>query len=321
MLKEKILSFYRSIAYTRCDDDKTAFYFSAADFPNLCCDSLPFTAAAGHRLQGYVYYYNAPSNERLIVFDHGFGGGHRSYMKEIEMLCRRGYTVFAYDHTGCMESGGDSPNGLSQSLCDLNDCLSFLKSNPRFAGCDFSVMGHSWGGFAAMNITALHPDVSHVVALSGFLSPELLVYSIFGGILRPFAKEIMELEKAASPEFYDFNAFETLLEENRCKVLLIYSDNDVLCSKKASFDIFRNAFKEKKNITLLLEKKKGHNPNYTSDAVKLLGDYTSKKTRLSKKGKLSSSTEKEEFLASFDWDAMTKQDERVWNAIFDCLES
>lgn len=83
-------------------------------------------------------------------------------MKEIERLCRAGYAVLSYDHTGCMESGGTSPKGLAQSLCDLNDCIKAIKADTRFLGIDISVVGHSWGAFSTLNITSLHPEISHI---------------------------------------------------------------------------------------------------------------------------------------------------------------
>lgn len=150
IFEKQIMNFYKGMMYARCDDNGTAFYFSASDFPGLKSEAYSFKASAGHTLNGALYHYDNPIPGRLIVFDHGFGGGHRSYMKEIEMLCRHGYLVFAYDHTGCMTSGGESPNGMAQSLCDLNDCITMLKADDRFAGMDISVMGHSWGGFSAL---------------------------------------------------------------------------------------------------------------------------------------------------------------------------
>ena len=142
---------YRGIAYTRCDDNGTAYYFSADDFAGLQKEPYPFRSSRGDLLQGYLYCYDHPIEGRLVVFDHGFGGGHRSYMKEIEMLCKHGFLVFAYDHTGCMESEGVNPNGMAQSLRDLNDCITALKQVARFANLDISVMGHSWGGFSSLN--------------------------------------------------------------------------------------------------------------------------------------------------------------------------
>ena len=227
IFEKQVLSTYRGMMYTRCDDNKTAYYFSAADFPGLKQEAYPFSSSRGHRLQGYLYQYENPEAHRLVVFEHGFGGGHRSYMKEIELLCRRGYRVFAYDHTGCMESGGETPNGMAQSLCDLNDCITALKADPRFAGTDFSVVGHSWGGFSTMNIAALHPEISHLVVLAGFVSVPRLVGSFFGGIMKGYQKPILALEAEANPIFSRYDGVESL-RSTQAKVLLIYSDNDAM---------------------------------------------------------------------------------------------
>lgn len=319
IFEKQIVNMYRGMAYTRCDDNGTAYYFSADDFAGLHKESYRFKSSKGYNLQGYLYYYDNPVKDRLVVFDHGLGGGHRSYMKEIEKLCKHGFSVFAYDHTGCMESEGENPNGMAQSLCDLNDCITTLKNDTRFAKCDVSVMGHSWGGFSALNISALHPDISHVVVLSGFVSVELLINSYFSGILKGYRKAIMQIEQNANPDFVGYNAIESLSKSN-AKVLLIYSDNDKLCRKTAHYDALEAGLKDKKNIKLLLVSNKGHNPNYTEDAVKYLGEYVSKRAKMIKKKQLQTDEQKKNFLATWDWNRMTAQDDTVWAETFNCLD-
>jgi len=318
LLEKQILRMYRGMAYTRCDDNGLAYYFSSDDFAGLHKKAYGFPSSRGHRLQGYVYHYDNPIPGRLIVFDHGFGGGHRSYMKEIEMLCRHGYTVFAYDHTGCMESGGENPNGMAQSLCDLHDCITALKQDEQFSGLALSVMGHSWGGFSTLNIAALHPEISHVVALSGFVSVELLIQSYFSGIMKGYRKAIMALETRANPGFVKYNAVENLQKTN-ARALLIYSDNDQMCRKTVHYDVLRKNLEGRPNIDLLLVQNKGHNPNYTEDAVRYLGEYGKAKTKLIKKAP--SDAEKAAFVESWDWNRMTAQDESVWEKIFGCLDA
>lgn len=320
IFEKQIVNLYRGMAYTRCDDNGMAYYFSAEDFPGLQKESYPFRSSKGHRLQGYLYHYDHPQEGRLIVFDHGFGGGHRSYMKEIEKLCKHGFLVFAYDHTGCMESEGVNSNGMAQSLCDLNDCITTLKKDERFVGKDISVIGHSWGGFSALNISAFHPDLSHIVALSGFVSVELLVNSCFGGLLKGYRKAVMQVEQSANPDFVGCQAVESL-SKTKAKVLLIYSDNDRLCRKEVHYDALKKGLEGKENIRFLLEQGKGHNPNYTADAVKYLGEYGSQRAKRMRKKQSETDLQKKEFLASWDWDRMTAQDERVWDEIFRCFDS
>lgn len=317
IFEKQIVNMYKGMMHTRCDDTQTVFYFSSDDFPGLQKESYPFLASAGHTLQGYIYRYGDSVPGRIVVFDHGFGGGHRAYMKEIEMLCRHGYTVFAYDHTGCMESGAESAGGLAQSLCDLNDCIGAITADARFEGVDISVMGHSWGAFSTLNICALYPQISHIVALCGFVSVEEMVQTFFSGLLKGYRKAILALEKQSNPLFSAFDA-RTTLKQSSPKALLIYSENDALC-KKSHYDMLKAALDGKENVKLLLVKNKGHNPNYTENAAKLLAAFGKERARFLRKKRITAE-EKARFKASFDWDGMTQQDPRVWEEIFGCLD-
>ncbi|MBR6764495.1 MAG: alpha/beta hydrolase [Clostridia bacterium] len=319
IFEKQILKIYKSIAYTRCDDQGTARYFSAADFPGLVAEPYPFLSDQGVKLQGYLYHYETPIPGRIVVFEHGFFGGHRSYMREIEMLCRHGYLVFAYDHTGCMESGGTDPNGMAQSLSDLDDCIKMIKADDRFAGLDISVVGHSWGGFSTMNIAALHPEISHLVVMSGFVSVEMLVGSIFKGILKLYKKAVMRLETESNPFYVHFNGV-TSLKETRGQVLLVYSADDPMCKKDPHYDALYAGLSGMENVEFLLVEGKGHNPNYTADAVAYLGEYGREKGQAIKAKALNTPEEKAAFVERFDWRRMTEQDEEVWNKIFETLE-
>jgi hypothetical protein len=82
----------------------------------------------------------------------------------------------------------------------------------------------------------------------------------------------------------------------------------------------KSALAGKKNIKLMLVDSKGHNPNYTENAVKLLGDFSKARAKLLRKKNITKE-EKEKFVSSFDWDKMTVQDEAVWNKIFEHLDA
>ncbi len=318
IFEKQIEKVFRSTLYRRCDDDGSTFYFSKEDFKGLEAQPYTFVSSMGNTLKGYFYSYENPNEDRLIVFDHGFGGGHRSYMKEIEMLCRRGYKVFSYDHTGCMESEGENTNGFAQSLRDLDDCLTALKKDENVNTLDISVIGHSWGGFSTMNIAALHPDITHIVVISGFLSVEEMVKQNFSGFLKGYRKCILGIEQKANPDYVGYNGVKTL-SQTKAKVLLVYSSDDGLVKKEIHFDALKNGLAGKENIEFLLVDGKGHNPNYTREAVKLLGEYSAAKGKAVKKNLLQTKEQKEEFKNSFNWDKITEQDEKVWEKIFEAL--
>ncbi len=319
IFEKKVLAIYRSQFLSRCDDTGFAHYFSHADFPGLRQQPFDFQSGLGHMIHGWFYCYDEIIPGRVVVFDHGFGGGHRSYMKEIEMLAKHGYLVYAYDHTGCMESGGENTRGLSQSLRDLNDCLNALQATPGFRDLDISVMGHSWGGFACMNISALHPEVSHIIALSGFVSVKEMAGQFFSGILKGYRKPVLRLEQEANPKFWNYHAVDSL-KNTSAKVLLVYSTNDKVVIREIHHKILSDALKDKPNIRILLEADKGHNPNYTSEAVKYLSQYTAALTRKLKDGALETQAQKDAFRNQWDWHRMTRQDDALWTEIFQTLD-
>lgn len=317
---KQIENLYRSQLFNRCDENGTVYYFSAKDFPGLKQEPYALKATAGHRLQGYFYHYGSPVPGRIVVFDHGMGGGHRSYMKEIEMLARHGFLVFAYDHTGCMESEGESTNGFAQSLNDLDACLNALKADPRYREMKISVMGHSWGAFSTQNIAALHPDICHVVAMSGFISVSQMLHQTFGGIMGGFYKHLYQIEEAANPDYVKYCAAESL-KNTRAKVLLIHSADDKVVNGKFHFDVLRKELTGRENIRFLEVNGKGHNPNYAEDAVKYKDQFFAVLTKKLKKNELVTEEQKRAFVAGYDWNRMTAQDETVWEVIFEVLDN
>lgn len=320
IFEKQIQTMFRSQFNKRCDDTGAVFYYSAEDFPGLRKQPFAFSSSRGQRLQGYFYSYENPIPGRLIVFDHGFGGGHRSYMKEIELLCRHGYRVYSYDHTGCMESEGEGCVGLSQSLRDLNDCLCALKGEESCRSADISVMGHSWGGFSTLNIAAYHPQVSHIVVLSGFVSVAQMLKQFLGGPLALYRKGILEKERELNPGFADADAVKTL-SATEAKVLLVYSDNDKLVKQSLHYDVLKAALSHKSNIAFHLESGKDHNPNYSHDAVKQLAVFSAAQAEKTKNKELESAEQRHKFKQSFDWASMTQQDEAVWSKIFQTLDA
>jgi pimeloyl-ACP methyl ester carboxylesterase len=318
IFEKQVVNGYKGMMHTRYDNTDISFYFSHKDFEGFEREAYVFKSSMRHTLQGYLYYYKDFIEDRLIVFDHGLGNGHRAYMREIEKLCSHGYRVFTYDHTGCMESGGESTNGMAQSLCDLDDCLTTIKADERFAGLDISVVGHSWGAFSTLNIAALHPTVSHIVAMSGFVSIDEMMKTFFAGPLKGYRKAVLELERSANPKFSTFNAVESLKDSN-VKALLIYSANDQLC-RRTHYDILKAGLEDKETVHFMLVQNKGHNPNYTENAVKLLDKFKKDREKFAKK-KNTTKEEKQRFLKSFDWVSMTEQDEAVWQQIFAHLDN
>jgi len=309
---KQIEAIYRSNLYVRQDNAGGIFYFQPSDFPGLEDHPYEFTAKAGHPLRGFFYHYPNPMPGRLVVFDHGMGNGHRAYLREIEELCRRGFLVYSYDHTGCMASGGESTNGFATSLSDLDACITALKAEPALSDRTISVVGHSWGGFSTMNICALHPEITHVVSMSGFVSVEKIVHDNLKGPLALYRSHIMELERRSNPDYVDFHAVRSL-RKTEAKVLLIYSDDDKTVSKATHYDELHRLLGGKENIRFLLVSGKNHNPGYTAEAVAYKDHFFAAYQKEMKK--LTTPEAQKAFMDGYNWLKMTEQDMAVWDAI------
>ena len=320
MIFEKaIVNVYKSNIKIRQDGNSLLHYFSVADFPGLQRTPFDFEGNNGQKLQGYYYYYPSARKDRLIVFDHGMGGGHVAYLKEIELIASHGYMVFTYDHTGCLESEGEDIGGFAQSLCDLDYAVNALKASKECGDAKFTVIGHSWGGFSTLNISALHPDIDSCISLSGFIGVERMVEQFFSGILKFYRPAILALEHESNPMYSLIDARRSL-KGSKSRILYIASDNDPTVKTAYHFDTLKKNPPEGANIEFMLVHGKLHNPNYSESAVAELSKMSKAMTEGMKKKAFETPEAVEAFRTSWDWNKITEQDENLWNKIFDFIE-
>lgn len=119
-------------------------------------------------LSGYLYKCRGENaKDSLIVIVPGYNACSDSYIWQIHELLLCGWSVFAFDSTGCCKSEGDSSIGFPQELCDIRATLDYLKSKDNFSHKDIVLLGHSRGGYAACCALAYDYDISAVVSVSG----------------------------------------------------------------------------------------------------------------------------------------------------------
>ncbi len=319
ILSSKIAAMYSGMLFTRHDADGSIFYFTHGDFDGLIAEPFEFNNNRGDVLRGNFYSYPDAREDTLVVFDHGMGTGHTAYMREIEMLARHGYRVFSYDHTGCTHSDGKAIRGFAGSLSDLDAAITALKAAEQLDGRRLVVMGHSWGGFSTMNIAAYHPDVEAIVALSGFTSVRTIQADNLSGILALWRGTVWQLEEAENPDYVNADAVTTLAGTS-ARALIIHSTDDKTVSYKKHFGRLSKALEGRNNVTLLTVTGKGHNPNFTAEAVAYKDKFFAEHTAAKKKNALSTSEEKASFVSSYNWYKMTEQDEKLWQIIFDHID-
>ncbi|MBO4792039.1 MAG: alpha/beta fold hydrolase [Clostridia bacterium] len=313
-----ISAFYKKFVVHRYDPDGVIKYFTYEDFPGLTAEPISFATPQGVELKGNIYAYPDADADSLVVFAHGIGGGHRSYLREIELLCNEGYRVVGFDNAGCFASGGKNIRGLTESVNDLNACLNYLRSQPRFAETRVSLVGHSWGGYAVGNVLNLRDDIHAAVVISGFVStPEFVRLFLKGkhGLVR---RGICRFERRANPDIYPLCSADAL-EKTSAKALVIHSRDDAMVPIACGLDFVRDRVKNP-NVRYLELEGKYHNPNYSDDAVRYMRECFGAYEAQLREKRLKTDDEKRAFTAGWDYLRMTAQDEGVWKEIFDTIK-
>ncbi len=119
-------------------------------------------------LSGYLYKYSGENDKNtLIVISSGHNACADSYIWQIHELLERGWSVFAFDSTGCCKSEGASTIGFPQELCDMRATLDYLREQGSFSYDDVVLLGHSRGGYAACCALSYDYDISAVISVSG----------------------------------------------------------------------------------------------------------------------------------------------------------
>lgn len=234
-------------------------------FKTLTRKPYVFQSKQGVKLQGYYYTTKKESLVKgIVVLAHGFsGGGHISYMPEIDFLVKNGYDVFAYDATGNDESEGESVRGLPQGLLDLGEAVDFVKQQLREDQLPLFLYGHSWGAYAVMSYLAIDEEIEAAVALAGFNNS---LDKLLEEGERRYGKKIKGLEGYMKGyEWVKFGEIATAtslegLALTKADVLIIQSRDDHMIDFNHSFLYFKNHLKHKKNIYFLAFNDRAHDP-------------------------------------------------------------
>ena len=307
--------FQKSI--NRYDELPYLSYFRYTDFDNMHADAYVFKSG-DNTLRGNVYYYDGYQKDVIVIFCHGIGGGHSSYMSEINYLCKSGFKVLAYDNTGCVSSDGKDILALASSLRDLDNAIISLKESLEYKNKKIYVMGHSWGGFAASNIYNFQ-KVNKIVAVSPFISIKQIYKDFFTDFKRLFVPRIVQLEGQAVGKKYAKSKAYDALNKEYAKGLIIHSEDDNLVFYKSTTKVLKEKVNNP-NVKLLVLKDKDHHPLFTLDAVNYYNQVFGTFNKLVLEHKLETLEAKKEYFKSVDFLRIVKQDDEVWKQIIDFLK-
>lgn len=189
-----------------------------------------------NKLSGYIF--GQENDKGLVVISHGLGGGAENYLAQAIYFVENGYKVFSYDCTGSYESEGESTIGFPQAVIDLNNALEYIKTNNDLNKLDLYLIGHSWGGYAALNVLnyGTH-DIKGVVSVSGvnsaidFINGQASdMMGLFGKTQYPF---LTLYQKTKFGDIASFTAVDALNKSN-IPALIIHGEDDTVVREEFS---------------------------------------------------------------------------------------
>ena len=289
----------------RYDKEVGIPYYAYSDFKGLERESFTFSNSRGVEVHYFIYCRDNYLKDKIVLFLPGIGPGHVAYLREIETLTKLGYRVLTLDYSGCGESKGKNLRSLNGPTRDVLDLLEHLKLNEKII-----LMGHSLGGYTALNVLSLKENIDKAVAISPFLTIESLATSMLKS--KFIVSRILKYERKAEPKLYKNNLLEFLKNTDK-EIIFIHSDNDQMVPSSISSEIVKSI--NNKHIHIIEKKNRKHNPNYTDDAVNYMNEVFGQFLTLQAEKKIKKDQEKIDFFKDVSLERLTNQDEELFGQI------
>ncbi len=304
----------------RCNGDRRLKYLTCEDFEDLRCAPVSFKSDKGQILKGALYITAGTVKPlALVIFSHGMGGGHRSYMTEINTLAKNGFAVLAYDNTGTFASEGKSLVGFYQGVRDLKAAIQWANSNEKFDGLKKILVGHSWGGYSVcQNLADKDLDISGAVAFSAPDSGYQVVTGFLGermAFLAPLFKFIFSI---ADDRKSGIKCSDILGSLTSPPVLLMHGDSDTVVTPVNS-PLSSAKVKTNPHITSIMYEGRFHNVYQTKESEEYLNNVFAGINAL-KKIK-NPSKEEIDYCYDIDYDLITREDPAVMQTVINFIKN
>ena len=176
------------------------------------------------------------------------------------------------------------------------------------------LVGHSLGGYTALNVVNLSPDIHRAVILSGFLSisDEMIGYVK----LRLLADVIRHYEKKLDPKYGALDNHQ-YLKKSKDHLLFIHSTDDPMVNYPYNAGWVKTV--DNPNVRLITVEGKKHNPQYTREALEAMNTWIGEYNRQVQSKQLDTLEAKKHYFEDKPIGKMTAQDPEIYREILGFL--
>ena len=285
-------------------------YYKYTDFPGLKEEQGSFINTQGVEIHYFYYYYDGYRQDKVLLFLNGIGCGHISYFAEIEYFAKRGYKVLTLDYRGCGDSKGDNLMSLNSPTRDTVDLLNHLKLDVPVV-----LVGHSLGGYTALNVMAIRKDITKAVVISGFLSVPMLGSTIVRSQF--INNRIGKYEHKVEPDYCDIDNL-AYLKDTRDDLLFIHSEDDNTVPYDISMKIVEQI--DNPHLRIMKVNDKKHLPQYSQEAVNYMNEVFGEYYKEIKEKTIKTDEQKINYFKDVSIQRLTEQDDEVMGEIIKFLE-
>ena len=317
MFKKIFQKVYNEKFNGRCDDPGYNKFYTYRDFDGMKETPYTFVNKNGDTIRGGLYYYEGTVEDYdcFVLFFHGMNAGYLAYMNEINMLAKAGFLVLAYDYAATFSSDGKALEGFARPLSDFEDALKAIKADQTLNKKTMFVMGHSWGGYTALNALNMTGGIKAAVCASPPLSYRSIIRQSFPGILgRLIENPALKYEQGIFGDLVYLSGLSTV--NNDTPILFIYSKDDPTITYKYNYKPLEKVDKNPNHTRIVFEDK-DHFPLMTRSAIKKLRARQAQVKKWVDEGK--TAEEVQSLSKDVVWDEIVEQDEEVWKKIVDFL--
>lgn len=254
-----------SIVFSRADYDQYDAQHCLV-YDDIDAEKYPreqiYVASGENRIS--AFYYQTTNSKGLIVVAPGHRDPNDIKLYEICYFVDNGYSVICFDYTGCYSSSGDSMNGYSQCVYDLDALLDYIEVDEKFQSMPIYLFGHSMGAYAVSAVLQYKHNIKKVIAASGFDTPqEQWQYSIerytgiFYPIIKPFNTLFINIKYGNDKDLSAIDGINSVT----IPVLIISAEEDIFYGGYSPLYEKQNEIVNP-NCTFMLMDTENHNGHY-----------------------------------------------------------
>jgi pimeloyl-ACP methyl ester carboxylesterase len=125
-----------------------------------------------------AWFIPSTINDPIIIIMHGWGSNSELMLPVASIFYKQGINVLLLDSRCHGQSSGDTYSALPRFTEDLNHTIDTAKQSLAFNG-KIILLGHSVGAGAVLYAASKRKDISAIISISAFGSPQWLMTRYF----------------------------------------------------------------------------------------------------------------------------------------------